>query len=152
MKKLFTVLVVVGFMAMAGTAIAGNTADVNVSATVTGECGFDSGGSVTFTLNPSSREDASGTVVQPIFWCSKGTSYTISDNNGDNREGTTYRMKHESADGEYIPYSFTYTAGGEGQGQSNKLQMNIASSVAAASYINAKAGGYSDKVTLSITP
>lgn len=138
-------------LAMGTVALAGDTATVNVSATVVGTCKFITGGSVSFTLDPSTGGDVNGTVVQPTFWCTKGTSYTISDDNGLHESGTTHRMKH-SIQEEYIPYTFTYTATGTGMGPSSPMTMNISSKVYASDYLNASAGDYSDTVTLTITP
>lgn len=150
MKKLFAVFMVIGFMAMAGSAPAAGGTSVTVSATVTGTCEFASTGSVAFTLNPSTGGEVKGTVTQPLFWCTRDTGYTISDDNGMNRDGTTYRMKGPGD--QYIPYSFTYTASGSGLGKGTNITMDIASSVVEAAYINAAAGNYEDTVTLSITP
>jgi len=152
MKKILFFTMVLGLaLFSAGQGIAGDTATVNVSATVVGTCKFISGGSITFTLDPSTGGDVSGTVTQPTFWCTKGASYTITDDDGLWESGTTHRMKHSTLT-EYIPYSFTYTATGTGNGPGNPLTMNIASTVLSADYINASAGSYSDTVTLTINP
>jgi hypothetical protein len=52
----------------------------------------------------------------------------------------------------YIPYSFAYTTTGTGAGASTTVNMDIASQVLGADYINAAAGAYSDTVTLTINP
>ncbi len=132
-------------------ALAGDTATVAVSATVVGVCKFNSGGTVSFTLDPSAGGNVNGTVSQPQFWCTKGASYTISDDDGLNESGTTHQMKHASL-AEYIPYSFSYTASGTGTGPGTPINMNIASTVASADYLNASAGSYADTVTLTIAP
>jgi spore coat protein U-like protein len=142
--------VVIMIMVMAGTAMAADTAQVNVSATVTGVCKFVAGGTISYTLDPSVGTNVNGTVSQPTFWCTKGSSYAITDDNGVNKTGTTYRVKDSGTD--YIPYSFTYTSTGSGQGKSTTLSMNIASAIQGTDYINAPAGSYSDTVTLSINP
>lgn len=132
-------------------ALAGDTATVAVSATVVGTCKFNSGGTLDFTLDPSVGGAVSGTVSQPQFWCTKGASYSLSDDNGLNESGTTHRMKHASL-AEYIPYSFAYTASGTGTGPGTPINMDIAAQVLAADYLNASAGSYADTVTLTITP
>lgn len=132
-------------------ALAGDTATVAVSASVVGVCKFNSGGSVSFTLDPSTGGDVNGTVSQPQFWCTKGASYTISDDDGLNESGTTHRMKHASL-ADVIPYSFSYTASGSGTGPGTPINMNIASTVVSADYLNASAGSYADTVTLTIAP
>jgi spore coat protein U-like protein len=150
MKKLLITLIVLGLTVIAGSAFA-DTTTVNVSATVTGTCKFLTGGAVTYTLDPSVGTLATGSVTQPTFWCTKGTSYSIADDNGANKSGTTYRMKHATL-GEYVPYTFTYTKTGSGGGKTSTITMNIASTVLGTDYINASSGSYSDIVTLTITP
>lgn len=133
------------------SALAADTATVTVSATVVGTCKFNSGGSATFTLDPSVGGNVSGTVTQPQFWCTKGATYNITDNDGLYVSGGAQRMKHATL-AEHIPYSFTYAAAGTGTGPGTPITMNIASEVVAADYLNASAGSYADTVTLSITP
>lgn len=137
-------------MGLAATAMA-DTASVSVSATVTGVCKFSTAtGSVSFTLDPSSAGNATGTVTQPVFWCTKGTTYSITDNGGVNNSSGP-RMKGPGAT-DFIPYSFTYTGSGTGAGKSSTVTMNIASSVVNSDFINATAGSYSDTMTLTIAP
>ncbi len=151
-KRMMVLAMVLGLVVgLAGVSVAADTATVDVSATVTGVCKFSSGGSITFALDPSVGTDVSGTVTQPIFWCTKGASYTITDDNGVNKSGTTYRVKHATL-AEYIPYSFTYTSTGTGTGKTATITMNIASTITGANYTNASAGSYADTVTLSINP
>jgi spore coat protein U-like protein len=98
-KQLFAVIATVAF---AGGAFAADSATVDVSATVVGVCKYSTNtGSVSFTLDPSVGGPVNGTLSQPAFWCTKGTGYTITDDNGLNESGTTHRMKHATA-AEYI--------------------------------------------------
>lgn len=151
MKKILMAVIAVALVTMAGAAMAAETT-VAVSATVVGTCKFTAGGSIPFgNLDPSVGTDQSPTVTQPTFWCTKGASYTITDDNGGNESGTIYRMKHATL-AEYIPYSFTYTATGTGGGPTNVKTMDIASKVLGVDYANASAGSYSDTVTLTINP
>lgn len=150
MRRVLILTLVLGLvLGLAGMAVADN-ATVTVSGTVTGTCKFISGGTISYTLDPSSAGDATGTVSQPTFWCTKGSSYTISDDNGANKSGSIYRMKDTSTD--YIAYSFTYTKTGTGGGKGSTKTMDIASKVLNADFINAPAGSYTDTVTLTITP
>lgn len=132
-------------------ALAGDTATVAVSATVVGTCKFNSGGAVSFSLDPASTSDATGTVTQPAFWCTKNASYSITDDHGLYVSGGAQRMKHATLL-EYIPYSFTYTTSGTGTGKGTPITINIASTVVNANFINASAGAYADTVTLTIAP
>jgi spore coat protein U-like protein len=154
MKKILMAVIAVAVVAMAGTAAEADTAQVAVSATVTGTCKFTAGGTIPYgNLDPSVGTDVPATVTQPRFWCTKSTFYTISDDNGLWESGTTHQMKHASLT-EYIPYSFSYTTTGTGlgAGPANAITMDIASTVLGADYINASAGSYADTVTLTISP
>ena len=152
MKKWLGLTMVLGLvLGLAGVVKAGDTATVAVSANVVGTCKFLTGGSISFSLDPSVGTDVNGTVTQPTFWCTKGSSYAITDDDGLNESGTTHRMKHATLS-EYIPYTFTYTATGTGTGRTSTVTMNIASVVASADYIDATYGSYADTVTVTITP
>jgi len=144
-------LVMIATAAFAASAAA-DTATVGVTASVVGVCKYSTAtGSVDFTLDPSVGGAVSGTLSQPAFWCTKGTSYSITDDNGLNESGTTHRLKHASLT-EYIPYTFSYTASGTGAGKSTPVTMNISASVAESDYIDASEGSYADTVVLTITP
>lgn len=152
MKKLIVIVAAIAIVAMAGVAMAGDTATVSVSASVTGTCKFNTGTkTVTFTLDPATDGDVTGSVSQPTFWCTKGTSYGITDDDGVNKSGTTHRVKHTEST-EYIPYSFTYPPTGTGAGKTTPITMDIAGTITNADYINASVGNYADTVTLTITP
>jgi spore coat protein U-like protein len=145
-------LALIATAVFAAGALAADSATVGVSASVVGVCKYSTAtGSVSFTLNPATGGPVSGTLSQPAFWCTKGASYTITDDNGLNESGTTHQMKHATLT-EYIPYTFTYTATGTGSGKSTPITMNIAASVAESDYIDKSEGSYADTVTLSITP
>ena len=151
MKKILMAMVAVAAVAMAGIAVAADTATIGVSATVAGNCKVLSPGSISYALDPATGGIAAGTVTQPTFWCTKASAYTITDPGGLYDSGGSKRMKHAILD-EYIPYTFTFTATGTGAGRGTTLSMDIASTVAEANYINASAGNYADSVTLTFTP
>lgn len=143
---------VVCFSAFPGAAPAADTANVTVTATMTTVCQFNSNGTVTFTLDPTSAADAAGVVVQPVYWCTSGTTSTITDDNGLHETGTTHRMWDTATNSLFIPYTFTYTATGAGTGKSTPVTMNIAATVLNANFVGAAAGTYSDTVTLTVSP
>jgi spore coat protein U-like protein len=148
MVKRIILIIAIAMIAFSGVAVAGDTTTVAVSATVSGTCKFNNSGSVTFALDQAVGGDKVGIVVQPQFWCTKNTLYTISDTDGDNG---IHNMKH-SSDADLIAYSFTYTASGTGSGPTTLIPMNIASTVVEADYINVASGSYSDTVVLTIAP
>jgi spore coat protein U-like protein len=137
---------------LAGEAAAGGTANLDVSATVLSTCGFNTGGTVAFTLDPAIGGAVAGAVSQPTFWCTNGTTYTITDDDGINESGSNANRMRLGTTANYVPYSMTYTAGGSGLGKSNSMTMNIAASVAGADYINSLFGSYTDTVVLTVTP
>ena len=151
MKKILMAMVAVAAVAMAGSAEAAGTTTVGVTATVSGNCRFLTNGSISYALDPATGGNATGTVTQPTFWCTKASAYTITDPGGQHDSGGSKRMKHAILD-EYIPYTFTFTATGTGAGRGTTLSMDIGSTVAGADYINASAGSYADSVTLTIAP
>lgn len=153
MKKGLGLIMVVGLLlSLTGIAIAGDTTTVGVTANVVGTCKFNSGGTMAFgDLDPSAPVDVNALVTQPQFWCTKGASYSITDDDGLYESGTTHRVKHASLS-EYIPYTFTYTATGTGGGPSNPMNMDIAGMISGSGYSGVSAGSYSDTVTLTITP
>jgi spore coat protein U-like protein len=142
-------------LAASGMAMAADTANVAVSANVTGVCKFVSGGSLAFgPLDPSSGSNVNGTSTDAEFWCTKGQAYTVTDDGGANKSGTTYRMKHATLS-EYIPYSFSYSpASGTGGGAAVGARISLAFSgtVQFTDYQNASVGAYSDTVQLTINP
>lgn len=150
MKK-YILAVALVVVAMAGSAMAAGTQTVAVSATVVGVCQFLTGGTMAFTLDPSVGGNVNGTAVQPTFWCTRGTTATITDDNGLHFSGFR-RMQHTTSATDFIPYSFTYTANSAGTGRNGIITMDLASTVVAADYLDALAGNYADTVTLTINP
>ena len=61
-------------------------------------------------------------------------------------------MQHKTVITEFSPYTFTDKGTGSGTGPASPLTMDIAATVAGASYSNALAGDYADTVTLTINP
>jgi spore coat protein U-like protein len=152
MKKRLAVFIALSVLAAGGAAWAADFTTVAVSANVVGTCKFNNTGSISFTLDPADGSDVSGVIVQPTFWCTRNAAYTITDDLGEHELGTVFRMQHTTNPAEFIPYSFTYTAAGIGNGPTNLLTMNIASTVLGTSYTSAAAGDYTDTVRLDINP
>ncbi|MHB8109707.1 MAG: spore coat protein U domain-containing protein [Syntrophorhabdaceae bacterium] len=144
--------VLIGITLMGGRAMgAGNSQIAMAAIVLAGKCTFSTGGSISFTLDPASDSTAVGTVTQPGFKCSKTAFYVITDNKGVNTDGANRRMKHASVN-EYITYNITYTPSGTGSGTGVVVPMNIAATIPAANYSDARAGNYTDTITFTITP
>ena len=153
MKRVIMVIAAVFFAAWAGSANAAppNTT-VSISATVIGTCKFLTGGTMAFgNLDPSLATNVNAALTQPTFWCTKNATYTITDDDGLNENGTTHRLIG-ATNGEFIPYSFNYTGSGTGAGPANTLTMNISGQILGTDYSGASQDTYSDTVTLTINP
>ncbi|NDY92129.1 spore coat protein U domain-containing protein [Ideonella livida] len=133
-------------------ASAADTATVPVTATVQGVCKFTSAGAIAFgTLDPSTTATSvSATVTQPAFWCTKGTSYTVTDSG---TAGSANMALGGTSTTELIAYSFSYTATGSGNGVTGTaLNMGLSATVAKTAFQNAAAGSYSGNLVLTINP
>jgi spore coat protein U-like protein len=150
MRKSMTVLIVLAVFALGGAAWAATTT-VAVSATVVGTCQFNNAGTIAFgTLDQVAAPLVNGLVTQPTFWCTRGATWTISDDSGLHELAPGARQMANGTD--LIPYTFTYAATGAGTGKTTPITMNIAATVPAGSYIDVPAGPYTDTVTLTILP
>lgn len=152
MKKLIVVLIAISIIAMSGVAMAGDTATLTVSASVTGTCKFNAGATLDFgSLDPSSTADATA-QVKPTYWCTKGTTAT----GVTAGQGLNYSSSNRMAGGtpaDFIPYSLSLTGGTQtGAGKGTPLTLTIDGTITNANYINASAGSYTDSVVLTITP
>lgn len=141
----------------ATTVFAGDSANIAVSATIVGTCQFNAPktGAISFVLDQTSTGDVVGTVgSSPTFWCTKGTTYSVTGNDGANSLAVgARRMKHATL-AEFIPYSFLGTTkAGTGLGKTAGITLTLTSPlVANADFINVPAGTYNDTVVVSITP
>ena len=150
MRKRMVVFIALALLALGGSAWAATTT-VAVSATVVGTCQFNNAGTIAFgNLDQVAAPLVTGTVIQPIFWCTKNANYTITDDSGIHELAPGARQMANGTD--LIPYTFTYTATGAGTGKTTPITMNIAATVPAGSYVDVPAGAYTDTVTLTITP
>jgi spore coat protein U-like protein len=150
MRKSMTVLIALAVLAAGGAAWAATTT-VAVSANVVGTCQFNNVGAVAFgALDQVAAPLVTATVTQPAFWCTKNTTWTMTDDSGVNEVTPGARRMANGTD--FIPYTFTYTATGPGAGKSTPTTMNIVATVPAGSYTDVSAGPYTDTVTLTINP
>lgn len=153
MKKSLVLMLAMGLvLVFGGLAMAADTATVDVTANVVGVCRFLTGGTMAFgDLNPSSNADKAALVTQPTFWCTKGTTATISDDLGAHDSGGQRKVKHATLD-EYINYSMLYTTPRTGSGRTGTLPMDISGTITFAAYRDASEGSYADTVVLTINP
>lgn len=147
MKKLLAIITVAAITAMAGSAMASGTANLQVTATVIPTCTM-TGGTLAFgNLDPTNpaikTADSSGVTIT----CTTGTPYTLGGDAGDNNVGTQKRLAFGT---NYIPYSVTIPAGGSGTAVAQTV--TIAGTIAADAYTSAPPGTYSDTIELTVTP
>ncbi|GLQ47595.1 hypothetical protein GCM10007862_26460 [Dyella lipolytica] len=86
------------------------------------------------------------------YWCSNGTTHTISADNGQNYAGATRNMKRTGGT-ETIPYTWAHTPGsGTGSGPSPEAKVDVTVGLAANALASVPPGDYEDTVTVTITP
>lgn len=154
MKKfilLFVASIVV--LSLSGAAMAAGTNTLTVSASVTGTCKFSSATSaLNFgALDPSVGTNVNGSATTQ-FWCTKGTTETLSAGQGSNWDGTKRNMKLATGT-DLIPYTLTLTPDGSGNtGPATPRTLTISGQVLGTDYTAKTAGSYADTVVLNITP
>ncbi|AMC34460.1 spore coat protein U domain-containing protein [Janthinobacterium sp. B9-8] len=136
-------------------AIAANV-NVHVLGKVLPVCTFVSPSDVTMTIpdmTPGIVENKQ-TTADISFWCSKGTSYTVSMNDGLNGADGKKNIKLASGDvGDLIEYDLTVDkTSGVGEGGLKENKVMLTATVAGDAYQNAKAGDYADTVVLTVAP
>jgi spore coat protein U-like protein len=144
------IIVAVGLaMFLAVGAAWGASTPVTVSAQVVATCQFSQSGSIDFGALDTVGAPAlnAPTIVKPVFQCTSGTPYNISDTAG---AGTVLT----NAGGDTIPYTFNLGAStsGVGAGLASNISIDISASIAAGAYLNANAGTYSHAFTVSVNP
>src|SRR5438445_728903 len=96
--------VAAGIVAVAPASASSTTNTLNVSATVTGNCKFNSAGPTALTLgnsggsiDPSVAVDATGSA-NVAFRCTTGTTSSIAADNGTNFSGGSRNVKDSGTD------------------------------------------------------
>lgn len=155
-KLLALALVSAGIVSSSAVMAASTTHVLNVSASVTGNCKFNTAGPTALAfgaIDPSSVVNATATA-SVTFRCTTGTTSSMSSDDGLNETGVgAPRMKDAGAN--YLPYTMALVGAaqagtGFGAGQDKTLTVN--GTVAVVDFANAAAGAYSDTVTLTIAP
>ena len=144
----------VGLIA-AGAVSAADTSNMTVQAAVVGSCKFNSTPTLDFgNLDPASASNGTGSSTIS-FWCTKGSSYTVTAGNGNNYDvpNSTRQMKGPGAT-DLMPYSLSLPAAatGTGAGKSTAITFAVSGTVLNANYINATVGSYTDTVQMAVNP
>lgn len=145
-----------------GPAAAGGTATLQVQANVTGVCKWDTASATLNlgSLDPSSPANVSGSNSDLKFWCTKGATYSITDDGGAAKTSSVATTgcgagvtKLVQGTTDCIPYSFNATpTSGTGSGPQSLVSLSVSATVNGTDYANRTAGAYSDTVTFTITP
>lgn len=154
--KTLVLLVVTGMMivSLSGTVMAADNNTLTVSASVTGTCKFSSTTSTLAfgALDPSVGTNVNGSTTTQ-FWCTKGTTETLSAGQGSNWDGSKRNMKITGGGTDVIPYTLTLTPDGSANaGPGTPRTLTIGGQVLGTDYTGKTAGNYTDTVVLNITP
>lgn len=160
MKRLTVLsLAILLVIVMTGISLAQGTAQVNVSAQIVGTCKFSAASTnLPFGVLPF---DALGNAlgVGPVtatidFWCTPGSTYTITDDDGLYDTGVDANRMRSTTLGvpEYIAYTATYApASGTGTGPATPITLTVTGNVGATYGANSP-DAYADTITLTINP
>lgn len=157
MKKTVLVIAAAILLAVAGTAMALDTATVDITATVVGTCQFSAAGTaialgdLPFNAAGAATGTSAGSTIN--FWCTNGAIYAITDDLGMNEVGAQRRLASAGiVPTEFIDYALTYNPDtGTGSGPGAPITLNLTATVGA-TYTGNTPAGYGDTVTLTITP
>jgi hypothetical protein len=152
MKK--TILCALLAAAFAAPAIAGDTATLAVSATVSGTCKFTTGTfNMSFgTLDPSAAANQTQSTALS-YKCTKGQAATSFSFDGDASSPASVSISNGT---DTIPVALTWTVpatlgSGFGVG-STAITMNVTGDILAADYANVSAGAYTKNVSVVVAP
>lgn len=154
LRKLFILTIALGLvLVLSGVAMAAGTANVDVTATVLSRCSFKTAGAMAFgSLDPSVGSAVTGSPTNPTFKCTKGITYTITDDKGANEGNVNCGGNPCMTNGaDYIVYSISYTASGTAAAGASQA-LTLTGNIAAGAYQDASAGSYTDTFVLSINP
>ena len=153
MKKLVSITLLAASLASAGNALAGDTATLAISATVTGSCKFTTG---SFTMSFGALDPAAAAnqnqSTDLTFKCTKNTaaaSFTI-----DSQASPASVNIGNGTD--TIPVALTWTVPAtEGTGfgaGSSAISMTVNGAILGTNYANVSAGAYTNTVNVVIAP
>jgi hypothetical protein len=156
MKKNLIVALIgaLGAASFAAPAVAGDTATLAVSATVSGTCKFTTGSfAMNFApLDPSAAANQSQTAAI-TYKCTKDQAATSFTFDGAAASPTSVNITNGT---DNIPVSLSWTApatGGTGFGAgSTAISMNVTGAILGTAYANASAGAYTRNVSVVVAP
>ncbi|HZY19762.1 MAG TPA: spore coat protein U domain-containing protein [Ramlibacter sp.] len=121
-----------------------------------GTCLFRTNGTMTMgfgTINPSATTNVVASIttgnVAQIGDC-RGVTMAVTADDGSNFSGS--RRMANAARTDFIPYALTLPANRTGPGNNNYVDLVITGTVTPAGFQNARAGAYTDRVVITVSP
>lgn len=141
-------------VAFSSSAMAAGNATIAVSANVVGTCQWTTAaGVLAFGALTTGDQNNIAAGTQPVFWCTNGATWTITDDTGVNEAVADVdppRLFDGAAN--YIDYSFSYTTTNTGGGPGAPVTMDFSGTVLEVDYAAQPVAAYTDTVTLTIAP
>lgn len=163
-KLVGLVAIALGSIAAVPAYSASATHNLNVQATINGNCRFNTAGPTDLMIGTpvagagiidQSEQPAAATgTANVLYRCTTGTIASTTADTGLHNSGGTRRVCI-GASTDCMPYSLGLTGGtqtGIGHGAGGDLTLQVSANIAATDYVNAPAGVYNDTVVLTITP
>ena len=154
-------LAAAGLVASVPGFAASATHSLNLSATITGNCRFNTAGPTAVTIgtpaavtaiDQSETPAAATGTANVLYRCTTGTTAATTAGNGLNFSGSRQVCVGASP---CMPYSLNLVGGaqvGTGHGAGQDKTLAVTATISSANYENAAAGTYTDTVVLTITP
>jgi hypothetical protein len=143
---------------------ASTTHNLNVQATINGNCRFNVAGPTNLLvgtplagagiIDQSEQPSAATGTANVLYRCTTGTVASTAADLGTHASGLT-RQVCIGATASCMPYSLSLVGGaqtGLGHGAAGDLTLAVSATIASADYVLAPAGVYNDTVVLTITP
>jgi spore coat protein U-like protein len=148
-----TRLLAAALAGLAPAALATESADIRVTATVINTCRIVAAEDIAFgALDPATATDvaAEGAVS---FKCTKNADYALVADNGANWDAAAGKRRMKGSGENHLPYALAQASfTGKGAGFGTPVRVAIRASVAGADYRDLPADAYADTIRLTLTP
>lgn len=148
-----TRLLAAALAGLAPAALAAESAEIRVTATVINTCRIVATEDIAFgTLDPAAATDvaAEGAVS---FKCTKNADYALTADNGANWDAAAGRRRMKGAGDGYLPYALAQASfAGKGAGFGTPIRVAIRASLSGADYRDLPADAYADTIRLTLAP
>lgn len=134
-------------------ALAADSAEIRVTATVINTCKITATRDITFgSLDPSLATDLSAEGMVS-FKCTKNADYTVTADNGANWDASAGKRRMKGAGVNFLSYAIAQSSfTGKGEGFSTPISLAIRASVTGADYRDLPADAYADTLRVTINP